>query len=429
MAVAHPIVLIPGIKGTKLVETNRVSHDIIFSGVQMHYESVMDLELTPVFNRSHFDRRPDTIIHPGELESVAYGSFVDEASQDAIVFIFNYDWWLSLAENGKRLRAFLEYLANKGKAINKALKVEKKQERVDFSSFNIVTHSMGNFIARNYLKHWGFELVEKVVFVAPPFRGALSLAQVVVTGQGMFSTKQKIRKIIRTFPGALELMPHKPGYQTASRFDDGSGHDFFNADHWQSNVNDQRKDWGRKFRSTLESAGSAVAGELAELSDFGAEERRRMLVIARHGADTLQAVTVRKNTPAVSNFLDFKRACHNAYGDEQVAHASSCAFWESVQTLMVTDKTGFFNALSGLFTWEQLLGPHAMVMADDRVQTLVLDFFDADRPFEFRVPGDTVRPVVGLDVKRCEDAAEGHVYWVPKVGDAEDGEVLLEQDE
>ncbi|MFW5734415.1 MAG: esterase/lipase family protein, partial [Oceanidesulfovibrio sp.] len=342
MAQARPIVLVPGIKGTKLVQTNRVDHDVIFSGLQMQFESVMDLELTPAFNKRHYDRRPDTIIKPGELESVAYGEFIEEASEETPLFIFNYDWRLSLATNGARLRTFLEYLANKGKAINKVLKIDKRHEPVDFSGFNIVTHSMGNFIARNYLKNHGFDLVDRVCFVAPPFRGSLSLAEVVVTGQGLLSTTQaKIRKIIRTFPGALELLPHKPGYETASRFDDGADHDFFTLDHWQDNVSDQRKEWGKKFKDTLEAASHAVANELIELDTLPPSERKRILVIARHGGETMQAVTVRRQARNAWNYMDFKHGCRARFGDEEVAHISSCCFWDSVLTLMLTDKTGF----------------------------------------------------------------------------------------
>lgn len=429
MAITRPIVLIPGIKGTKLVQTNRVTHDVIFSGLQMNFESIMDLELTPSFNRRHYDRRPDTIINPGELESVAYGEFVDVVGEDIPVFIFNYDWRLSLSVNGKRLRDFLEYLTYKGRAINKALQIDKRHEPVDFSSFNIVTHSMGNFIARNYLKDWGFELVDKIAFVAPPFRGALSLAEVVVTGQGLLgSTQAKIRKIIRTFPGALELLPHKPGYVTASVFDDGAEHDFFTLEDWQGSVKDQSNEWGRKFMDALAAAADAVQNELLDLDQLEQAERNRILVIARHGGQTMQAITVYRDAQNTTNYMDFKHGCRTPFGDEEVAHASSCCFHDSVLTLMLTDKTGFWNAIGSALTWERFLGPHAMIMADDRVQSLVRKFFDTDAAFGYRIPGDTIRPVVGLQKIPC-DSAPGHVQWVPTVDDVEDKKVLLKADE
>ena len=40
------IIFIPGIKGTKLVESNRVNYDTIWSAVQSNFETIEDLELS-----------------------------------------------------------------------------------------------------------------------------------------------------------------------------------------------------------------------------------------------------------------------------------------------------------------------------------------------------------------------------------------------
>ena len=55
------------------------------------------------------------------------------------------------------------------------------------------------------------------MFTVPPFQGAIDIVCAALIGEGVFpNVKAKIRKLIRTFPGALELLPN---YAGASRFD------------------------------------------------------------------------------------------------------------------------------------------------------------------------------------------------------------------
>jgi len=43
---ASPTILIPGIKGTKLVNVNKVHHDTVWSGIQSKYEDIQELILS-----------------------------------------------------------------------------------------------------------------------------------------------------------------------------------------------------------------------------------------------------------------------------------------------------------------------------------------------------------------------------------------------
>ena len=75
---ADAIILIPGIKGTKLVNTNQADHDVIWSGIQskLEFESIEDLALIGPVNDLYFDDPLNTIIKPGEIEALAYGEFI-----------------------------------------------------------------------------------------------------------------------------------------------------------------------------------------------------------------------------------------------------------------------------------------------------------------------------------------------------------------
>ena len=70
------IIFIPGIKGTKLVESNRANWDTIWSGIQSNFESIHDLELARTGAGSYFDERIDSIIQPVDIEELAYAEFL-----------------------------------------------------------------------------------------------------------------------------------------------------------------------------------------------------------------------------------------------------------------------------------------------------------------------------------------------------------------
>ena len=149
------VIFIPGIKGTKLVETNRTPFDTIWSGIQSNFESIQDLELSASQDGVYFDEKITSIIGAGEIEELAYAEFLRDLTTEKPRFIFNYDWRLSAGENGERLGEFVDYLIAKSVA---------SKDTPKFKRFDFITHSLGNFILRNYLHRNGFDRVNKIVF-------------------------------------------------------------------------------------------------------------------------------------------------------------------------------------------------------------------------------------------------------------------------
>ncbi|MCG8325423.1 MAG: hypothetical protein MI673_07895, partial [Thiotrichales bacterium] len=354
------IIFIPGIKGTKLVNTNLVNHDVIWSAVQSNFETIEDLELTRQFQQQYYDENPDTIIEPGELEEFAYREFMRDLNPGKPIYIFNYDWRFSTVENAYRLEGFIDYLVEKSTA--------SKDVRT-FKSFDFITHSLGNYVLRAYLHRFGFDRTNKVVFTVPPFKGSLNIVSVAVVGEGFFdNVKSKIRKLIRTMPGALELLPT---YDKASVFDSGRArHSFFNPDHWQSNltrtrnVTAEKKELAEKFLAVLKTAKSAVNNHLLDLHDLSASEKRKCLVMTRTGYDTWQSLKVIKDpaAPNPENYIDFENSLRTKNGDGSVADASSCCYHDAVKTLSIRDAFFFRDYGHGLF------------LKDERVQRIIRRF-------------------------------------------------------
>ncbi|HOV88290.1 MAG TPA: alpha/beta hydrolase, partial [Syntrophobacteraceae bacterium] len=149
----QPTIFIPGIKGTTLVNTNTLDFDTIWSGIQCKFETILDLELC---ENTRFEISPKVIIERGDIEDLAYREAVVilERKIKTPVFIFGYDWRKSCAENGRRLKAFVDYL----------------QEKLSISCFNFLTHSMGGMVFSCYLKELrgNYETVDHAVMTVCP---------------------------------------------------------------------------------------------------------------------------------------------------------------------------------------------------------------------------------------------------------------------
>ncbi len=219
------VIMIPGIKGSQLINVNTHNFHPMWRDVRFNFSNVEDLELTEEYLGSRYEEKMEVLIERGSVESLAYKEFMEDLEVDVPKFFFSYDWRKSNRENGRNLHEFIEMLKKKSKASSTAKEIK---------TVSIVTHSMGNHILRFYIKDVGFDSIDKIVFVAPPFMGSLAMVTAFIKGQGMFKNiKKKLREIVRTFPGAIELLPR---YKNAALFKDDSAVDFFNKDHWQKGI-------------------------------------------------------------------------------------------------------------------------------------------------------------------------------------------------
>jgi hypothetical protein len=404
------IILIPGVKGNHLVDVNTPSFQPVWRDERFHFTDLDSLELTNMFEGERYDEKIDSIINRGQIEFLAYNEFMDdlelpgeELDQDdpkkvAKIprFIFGYDWRRSNRENGRRLNEYIEMIKKKSQASSNPNKIKK---------FNIVTHSMGNHVARFYIKDFGFNRIHKVVFVAPPFLGSLVVVEGLVIGQGRTgSIKKKTREVARTFPGALELIPR---YKNAATFKNGEEVDFFNKDHWQSGIIAPLSEIGTSkqirrtkiFAKNLEIAKKDL-GELDQWIDgLSEEEKDRILVIVRDECNTMQALNVDKDD---KNTVEFKDALCTDSGDAVVTNASSCIYHDKILTLALENNIRINDR------------EHPFVMNEERVQDLVGWFFGSD-PFKFDIPGRSVKRVTGLTAK----TKDGFTHWVPEKEDAD----------
>lgn len=383
---ADAVIFIPGIKGTKLSDTNLPSWETVWSFTQFNFRDIGKLELTHSSAGRYYDEAESSIIKPTEIETLAYGEFLRDLDTKLPVYIFNYDWRMSAAQSGAELEDFVSYLIEKSAAMSGGRSRGRR-----FRRFHFVTHSLGNFVLRNYMLRAGFTHIGKVVFTVPPFLGSLDIVDAALVGEGFLpGVKANVRKILRTMPGALELLPSYPG---ASRFDSGRRvHSFFRFQHWQENITASDSRTALKMRKVLPVARRTVHSQLCDLQSLSAEEKARILVIARHGFRTLQSVNVqRSGNSGVGNFVDLEHGRRTKDGDGRVAHVSSCCYWQEVPTFLLTDTIWYrdYN--------------HGLVLKDERLQRLVNRFLFGEESFCPGIPGGSIKRVVGLQPEYDEE--------------------------
>jgi len=148
----------------------------------------------------------------GEAGAVDYGR------DHYTCFQFDYDWRRTSAENAARLGAFIEDKRAYVETENKRRYGTK--ERV---KFDIVAHSMGGLVARYYLRYgrqplpekglpllnWaGIENVSKLILVAPPNAGSIVAITQLTEGLVMLPWQGRYQPaLLGTMPSVYELLP------------------------------------------------------------------------------------------------------------------------------------------------------------------------------------------------------------------------------
>lgn len=345
----EPCILIPGIAGTTLVDSNTVDFETLFA-----FPNVLTpLENTALDMNPAVDFDYKTLVERNHVEKLAYKHFVEAVGQklDSHLYIFGYDWRQSNLENGKRLIAFVDLIRRK----------------LGSPTVNIVTHSMGCLVLSGAFREGLDESkVNKIVFAAPPFLGSLDVYDVIVRGKNFpvlspDHPHERVRKVARTFPAVFELCAVFDG---AMKYSDGSAWNVADWQDWQQNLFRDREKNDPQFDSNITQdritrLKDVRAGKyLYDLSKLSDKLRKNTLILGGTGTKTAYGMQVVKDK-VPGNFFDFDGIAEDNDGDGRVHRKSWDAFKDSITTLAV--KT------AGIM-------PHAFFLSNETVMTLVTRF-------------------------------------------------------
>lgn len=360
-----PIILIPGITGTKLTNTNLLDFVTLYSVVKRYIAPIEQLSLQP---DSRFDAAGDVVIERGDVEDLAYGEIYHKLKQkfDAPIFIFGYDWRRSNAHTAHTLKHFTDSLSHRFD--------------MDSPKFRFVTHSMGGLIFWAYLKllDGHYDSIDRAVITACPFMGSLKALPALVVGEGglpepLFNSRDDFRKIGRTFPSLYELLPL---FEDAVVFkDNGKKWDIYDQNDWQSNLWRHEIIWQR-----LKELKRFRKDKLIDLTKLSAEVRKRILVAIGTGEKTLRTVKVKDKNKAgtITNVFKFDDAKMRD-GDGTLPVVSGIHFKDSLLTLKVEKRPL-------TLMW------HSFFLNDARVQNIICRFLAGrtDEADWYTDPSDSV---------------------------------------
>src|SRR6266705_2406561 len=163
-----PSIVIPGIKGTGLENVYPITPVTTWSVwgqldasllVKMDFAS---LALDPT---GTVDQSAEVVTRSQQLLSVAYSGFTDalRGHSKYPVYLFPYDWRVSVAQAARELLQYVDMLARK------PLQIEDWDH-----SFDVVCHSMGGLVFRAFLNEWHRQRLNlplpigRIVFIATP---------------------------------------------------------------------------------------------------------------------------------------------------------------------------------------------------------------------------------------------------------------------
>ncbi len=243
----NPIIVIPGILGSRLVDENGKVVWGEFSSQAVNLGSPdgrRELALPITANgwpRDHV-RADGTLeklkvslgldfqfsAYAGMLRTFGVGGYLDPAHADLshidygpghyTCFQFGYDWRRSCAENAALLGRFIE--EKRRYVQSERLRLHGKRGDV---KFDIIAHSMGGLVARYYLMYGGQPLnangdmpvtwagarhVEKLIMVATPNAGSIYPVQQLTQGFKLAPFLPRVdTAVVATMPSMYELMP------------------------------------------------------------------------------------------------------------------------------------------------------------------------------------------------------------------------------
>lgn len=199
----RPLVLVPGLLGSKLCRTDEQGNKIIVWGtlgaILKFPDLILDgskepLEACGLIREMSYLGVYTQDFYAPFLKRLEAAGYVEQKN----LLIFDYDWRLSVFENAERLADFLD------------------QTVAEHGQVDMVAHSMGGLIARTYIMEGrGAERVHRLITAGTPWRGSVQVFDLLENGWGttnlIMGGLKEVRKTIMSFPSLYELMPAYDG--------------------------------------------------------------------------------------------------------------------------------------------------------------------------------------------------------------------------
>ena len=288
MALAHPVIVVPGITAAYLDDQYALPPETIWSVLSKDYKRASlhpDAPLLP--DRQQFEAIEPALVRPGQLFEIAYKELIEELrfnlrdkeDEPVPVYPFGYDWRQPVELSAREL----------GRLVDEVIERTKLMRHYDRAGYagdpkvNLVGHSMGGLVIAHYLDQARQNArVDRVVSLATPFRGSFEAVIKVATGTAGLGTSvpsSREREAARVTPALYHLFPDIPGAVEVG--DPAIPSDLFDSAAWQPSIVETMKEYIRLY--------ARKPGNSTEQMRQARELFARLLAAAKAGRARLNA--------------------------------------------------------------------------------------------------------------------------------------------
>ncbi|MCQ0987013.1 esterase/lipase family protein [Jiella marina] len=199
----RPVVMVPGLLGSKLCRKTDSGDEEIVWGTVGAITEFPALALGSAPGEVYPCGLIREISYLGVYSQAVYSGFVERLESDGYVegktlFLFDYDWRLSVFDNARKLAEFVDENVPEDRKID------------------IVAHSMGGLIARIYaLEEGGTDRIAQLMSAGAPLRGSVEVFDQIENGWGLANVfmggLETFRRTVLTFPSTFDLTPRYAG--------------------------------------------------------------------------------------------------------------------------------------------------------------------------------------------------------------------------
>lgn len=248
----NPVIVVPGITGSSLVD---------------HYPLKADEIWTMVFNKEYerIALHPDDLryeavepahVHAGEIFPL-YDDLIralrhelsPRADRLTPIFAFPYDWRMDVMATAGKLASFVAEVIARTRLL-------RHYADADDLKVDLVAHSMGGLVVCEYLSQFGRRSkIGKVVTIGTPFLGCVEAIVKITTGMSLLTgpePKEREREAARVTPSIYQLFP---SYSGATTDPEGKDVDVFECDNIQSSIVDSLTEFVRLYSVSTRSEG------------------------------------------------------------------------------------------------------------------------------------------------------------------------------
>ncbi|MEW6610881.1 MAG: alpha/beta fold hydrolase [Patescibacteria group bacterium] len=200
-----PVILIPGISGSKLfhndeeiwMNVGKIITDIgdeFLDVLSMDDggQSVNDIEVGDIIRMKDFIFPiPDFIVWSNLIEDLQNAGYIENQT----LFVFPYDWRMDNSITAEALQAFITSVL----------------QQTSSPKADLITHSMGGLVAKQYISQYGETSVDQLIFIGTPHYGAPKALKTLLWGD-QFSipgvlNPSAVKDISRNMSSIYQLLP------------------------------------------------------------------------------------------------------------------------------------------------------------------------------------------------------------------------------